>query len=159
MGSDQCDRELDPLFPDKPKQMCPHPIASVAWPYEEIREHWDELRIYSEAQVRGHTVPIQDTTIDTQVDVEYLLTMDNVKTLPDAMILYCGAAPFLTESIAAAIETHDLPPETAHGTADQFLVRLHDPVLDRTIEHQFRAIPVGDELAERNLTPADGPPS
>ena len=26
-GSDQCDRELDPLFQDKPKQMCPHPIA------------------------------------------------------------------------------------------------------------------------------------
>ena len=33
-GSDQCDRELDPLFPDKPKQMCPHPVATTAWPYE-----------------------------------------------------------------------------------------------------------------------------
>ena len=30
VGSDQCDRELDSLFPDKPKQMCPHPIASTA---------------------------------------------------------------------------------------------------------------------------------
>ena len=38
LGSDQCDRELDHLFPDKPKQMCPHPIASVVWPYDEVKD-------------------------------------------------------------------------------------------------------------------------
>lgn len=27
--------------------------------------------------------------------------------------------------------------------------RLHDPVLQRTIEHQFRAVPLGDDLLER----------
>lgn len=153
VGSDQCDRELDPLFPDKPKQMCPHPIASCAWPYHEVKDHWDRLRIYSQVTVKGHVVVLQETTIDTQVDLEYLLAMDTVKSLQDATVLYCGAAPFLTEAITRAIEEHDLPPETLHGTGDQTLVRLHDPVLDRTIEHHFRAVPVGDELAERSLTP------
>ena len=93
VGSDQCDRELDSIFPDKPKQMCPHPIASTAWPYEEVRDHWDRLRIYSEVEVAGHTVPIQDTTIDTQVDLEYLLAMDPVKSLSEPKVLYCGATP------------------------------------------------------------------
>ena len=158
VGSDQCDRELDPFFPDKPKQMCPHPIAATAWPYDEVRDHWDQLRIYSEVEVAGHTVPIQDTTIDTQVDLEYLLAMDPVKSLSEPKVLYCGAAPFLSDSIAEAIREHDLPAATAHGTGDRTLLRLYDPVLDRTIQHGFRAVPLGDELQERNLIPVVGKP-
>ena len=158
VGSDQCDRELDPIFPDKPKQMCPHPVAVTAWPYEEVKDHWDELRIYSQVIAAGHRVVIQDTTIDTQVDLEYLLKLDKVCSMLDAMILYCGAAPFMEEAIAEAIAQHHLPPETAAGTGDQVLVRLHDPILDRTIEHSFRPVPLGDELGERSLTPAKGRP-
>jgi len=159
VGSDQCDRELDDLFPDKPKQMCPHPIASVAWPYDEVKDHWDQLRISSEVEVQGHTVAIQDTTIDTQVDLEYLLAMDTVKALPEPMVLYCGAAPFLTESISEAIQKHDLPAATEHGTGERTFLRLHDPVLGRTIEHQFRAVPLGDELPERSLIAVDSKPN
>ena len=159
VGSDQCDRELDPLFPDKPKQMCPHPIATTAWPYKEVRDHWDQLHIYSEVVVQGHKVPIQDTTIDTQVDLEYLLAMEPVKAMPDPMILYCGATLFLTESIAQAIARYGLPAATEHGTGDQTLIRLTDPVLRRSIEHRFRAVPIGDDLAERSRVPARGKPS
>ena len=157
IGSDQCDRELDFLFPDKPKQMCPHPIASTAWPYEEVKDHWDQMRIDSQVKVRGHTVQLQDTSVDTQVDLDYLLAMDTVKSLPDAMVLYCGAVPFQKDAIAEAIKRYDLPPQTMHGTGDHVLVRLHDPVLGRTIEHRFRAVPIGDELAERRLIPEKGP--
>ena len=159
VGSDQCDRELDPLFPDKPKQMCPHPIASTAWPYEEVRDHWDQLQVYSQVVVQGQTVVIQDTSMDCLVDLEHLLAMEIIQLLPEPAVLYCGAAPFLKGAIAEVIEKYDLPPETAHGTGDQTLVRLHDPVLDRTIQHQFTAVPVGDDLAERNLTPIDGKPA
>ena len=108
--------------------------------------------------MQGHTVAIQDTTIDTQVDLDYLLAMDTVRALPDPMVLYCGAAPFLQESIAEAIRQHHLPPATAHGTGERTLVRLHDPVLERVIEHRFRAIPLGDELHERSLLPVEGKP-
>lgn len=158
VGSDQCDRELDAIFPDKPKQMCPHPIAATAWPYGEVKDHWDRLQIYSHVVVQGHTVPLQDATLATMVDLEYLLGLDSVQLLPNPMVLYCGSSAFLDEAIVQAIQQHGLPPETAHGTGDQFLARLHDPVLDRTIEHRFRAVPVGDELAERDLIPADRPP-
>jgi hypothetical protein len=77
-GSDQCDRELDPLFQDKPKQMCPHPIAAVAWPYAEVRDHWDSLRIYSHVEVDGHVIPLQDSPASELVDLEYLLAMTEV---------------------------------------------------------------------------------
>ena len=148
VGSDQCDRELDSLFPDKPKQMCPHPIASTAWPYDEVKCHWDSLRIYSHVVVGSHTVPLQDSALSELVDLEYLLAMDSVKRLTDPMVLYCGSAPFL-DSAAEMISDLNLPEETGMGVGDEFMVRLHDPVLDRTIEKRFRAIPLGDELEER----------
>jgi len=148
VGSDQCDRELDPLFPDKPKQMCPHPIASVAWPYSEVREHWDSLRISSEVIVGKDTIPLQDSLLRVLVDLEFLLAMEEVKTLPDPMFLYCGAAPFL-ESAQSMVKRLGLPEETTDGVGDEFLVRLNDPVLDRIIEHRFRPIAIGDDFSER----------
>ena len=148
VGSDQCDRELDPLFPDKPKQMCPHPLARRAWPYEEVRPHWDELRVYSHVVVGDHTVPLQDSAVSELVDLQYLLDMDAVRELPDPMVLYCGCGPFL-DSIDDDVRRHGLPAETAQGVGDRFLVRLRDPVLDRSIEHEFRPVPLGDDLDQR----------
>ena len=148
VGSDQCDRELDPLFQDKPKQMCPHPIASVAWPYHEVRDHWDSLRVYSHVVASGRVVPIQDSGLSVLVDLEFLLAMESVKVLPDPLFLFCGAAPAL-ESAATKVKELGLPPETAHGVGEEFVARLHDPVLDRSIELRYQAIPVGDDLAER----------
>jgi S-adenosylmethionine synthetase len=52
IGSDHCDRELHLFFTEKPKQMCPHPIASIAWPYDEVHDHWDSLRISSSVVLR-----------------------------------------------------------------------------------------------------------
>ena len=147
-GSDQCDRELDPLFPDKPKQMCPHPVATTAWPYEEVRDHWDELRIQSTVTVQGHAVPLQDSPLDALVTLDYLLDTPSVQTLPDAAVLYCGSSPFL-DSAEEAVKEHNLSPFTTWGVGDAFSVRLYDPVLERAIEHGFVPVPVGDDLAER----------
>ena len=149
VGSDQCDRELDALFPDKPKQMCPHPIATVAWPYEEVRDHWDDLRIYGEVIIQGHHIPLQDSPLSVLVDMEYLLGMEVVQALPNPLFLYGGACPFL-ESAADKAKELNLPETVSEGVGDGFLVRLHDPVLTRTIEHTFHAVPVGDDLAERS---------
>ena len=149
VGSDQCDRELDPLFPDKPKQMCPHPIATVAWPYDEVRDHWDSLRISSRVVSGTYTIPLQDSDLAALVDLEYLLEMDEVGRLADPMILYCGAAEFL-ESALETVEENQLPEFTARGVGDEFHLCLHDPILERTITHRYRAKVLGDDLGERN---------
>ena len=148
VGSDQCDRELDPLFPDKPKQMCPHPVARDAWPYEEVRDHWDELRVYSHVVSGQHQVSLQDSAVSELVTLDFLLAMQEVRELQDPMVLYCGCGSF-RDSVETEVEQYGLPAETAMGVGDSFLVRLHDPVLDRTIEHQFRPVPLGDDLPQR----------
>jgi hypothetical protein len=150
VGSDQCDRELDSLFQDKPKQMCPHPLARAAWPYDEVRDHWDELQLFGQVEIGEHVVPVQESIVAALVDLEYLLAMDEVRALPDPAFLYCGAVPFL-DAAAETVTRLGLPEETVLGVGDAFLVRLCDPVLNRTIEHRFRAMPLGDDLAERTV--------
>jgi len=148
VGSDQCDREVEPLFGDKTKQMCPHPVASTAWYYDEIRDHWDSLKLSSQVTVGKETVQLQDSAISSLVDLEYLLGMEKVRSLRLPMVLFCGAVAF-RESVSAEVFERNLPPETAEGIGDSFLVQLYDPVLKRSIEHRYRAIPLGDDLEER----------
>ena len=64
------------------------------------------------------------------------------------MVLYCGCGSFL-DSVEADVQRHGLPAETAMGVGDRFLVGLHDPVLGRSIEHEFRPVPLGDDIAQR----------
>lgn len=148
VGSDQCDRELDPLFQDKPKQMCPHPVAAVAWPYSEVRDHWDRLQIHSRVEMAGYVVTMQESPASELVDLEYLLAMDSVQSMPDPMILYCGAVPTLAAAFDT-VEKHNLPATMTSGVGEAFLARLSDPVLGRSIEHRYRAVPLGDDLHER----------
>ena len=158
VGSDQCDRELDPIFPDKPKQMCPHPVATTAWPYAEVRDHWDQLRIQSTVTTQGHAVPLQDSPLDALVTLDYLLDLSTVIPLPDAAVLFCGSSPFL-DSAEDAVKEHSLSPFTTWGVGDAFSVRLYDPVLERAIEHSFvprarrrRSCPSGSRRVERSRT-------
>ena len=150
VGSDQCDRELDPIFPDKPKQMCPHPVATTAWPYAEVEDHWDDLRIQSTVTTQGHAVPLQDSRLEALVTLDYLRDMPSVQSLPDVAVLFCGSSPFL-DSAEEAVKEYNLSPFTTWGVGDAFFVRLYDPVLERAIEHSFMPVPVGDDLAERQL--------
>ena len=128
--------------------MCPHPVASDAWPYEEVRDHWDELRVYSHVVSGQHQVALQDSAVSELVTLDFLLAMQEVRELQDPMVLYCGCGSF-RDSVETEVAQLGLPAETSMGVGDSFLVRLHDPVLDRTIEHQFRPVPLGDDLPQR----------
>jgi len=88
VGSDQCDREIDGIVPDKPKLMRPHPMARMAWPYGKIRDRWDSLRIHCEIACQRHTVTLQDASISELVDCERLLAVERVRALPDPIFLF-----------------------------------------------------------------------
>ena len=75
--------------------------------------------------------------------------MEHVQALTRPSFLYSGSVPYPLDSTVSAIKEVSLPEETVHGVGDSFIGRLHDPVLNRTIEHSYRAISVGDDLAER----------
>ena len=82
------------------------------------------------------------------ISLEDLLSIDVVRDLPEPAFLYCGAAEFLARA-ADEVEKLGLPEMAGLGVGDGFLVRLTDPVLGRSIEHEYAAIPLGDDYDER----------
>ena len=148
-GSDQCDRELDPLFPDKPKQMCPHPVATTAWPYAEVRDHWDELRIQSTVTVQGHAVPLQDSRLEALVHARlsprHAVRPGRSRTLPS-----CTAARLRSSTAQRRPSKSTIcrpSPRGAWATRSPF--GSTTPFSNVSIEHSFIPVPVGDDLAER----------
>ena len=149
LGSDQCDRELDPLFLEKPKQLCPHPLGPEVWRYDDVRDHWDDLQIESEVNVNGHTLSLQRFSLAELVTLEMLLAGDALRVRPDGTIFFCGTGGAVPEA-QSEIARLGLPPETISGVGQVFRMRLRDPVLDREIRHAYRVEVLGDDLADRH---------
>lgn len=148
VGSDQCDRELDPLFLEKPKQLCPHPVGREVWRYADVEDHWDELRIEAEVEIDGKAVAIQSFALAELVTFETLLEIEALRERPDGTVFFCGTggAPPGAEAEIARL---GLPPETISGVGEIFRMRLHDPVRDRELRHEYRVEVLGDNMADR----------
>lgn len=156
LGSDQCDRELDPFFLEKPKQLCPHPLGPEVWRYDDIRDHWDELQIEADVEVNGHSLALQNFTLAELVTFDTLLATDALQSRPDGTIFFCGTGGTVPE-VEAEIARLNLPPETISGVGDLFRMRLYDPVLDREIRHTYHVDVLGDNLDDRRTAARHSP--
>ena len=78
-GSDQCDRELDPLFQDKPKADVPPSDRPDRLALQRGARPLGSLQISSQLTVGGRAVPLQDCAASALVDLEYLLAMEDVR--------------------------------------------------------------------------------
>ncbi|VCU68037.1 hypothetical protein PIGHUM_00084 [Pigmentiphaga humi] len=47
LGSDHTDRHVETYSIPVSKQICPKPVASALWAYEEVADHWDALELRS----------------------------------------------------------------------------------------------------------------
>lgn len=129
VGSDHTDRELEAASVAQSKQVCPKPVAPVLWRYDDLRPHWDRLELRSHATVGGVRRRYQGGAIARMLDPHALLRkFDAAATLPVGTAMFCGT----------------LPVEGDIAPADRFEVELVDPVLDRTLRHEYaaRVLPV-----------------
>ncbi len=124
LGSDQTDRKLETVGVAISKQLCGKPIAPDIWPFDEVRNHWDQLilrsyiyengtrRLYQEGQLSSMLAPI---------DLIEQFESENGRQGGD-LAMYCGtfAAKFRID------------------WTDRFDLELEDPVLERTIRHDYR---------------------
>ena len=148
VGSDQCDREMDPYYLEKPKQMCPHPLSRKLWTLEDVQGHWDELELESQVRVGEAVVNLHRFRMAELVPLETWMDYCGLRDGPFATVFYCGTGATVS-GLDGEIERLGLPPETAHGVGDEFKMRLYDPVLDREIRHSYRVEVLGDDLEER----------
>lgn len=96
VGSDHTDRALESASVPKAKQVCPKPIGSELWDYEEIKGHFDDIIIRSWQQIEGKEVLYQDGKLADILPVETILSelRSRVGDIGNAVI-FSGTVPAL----------------------------------------------------------------
>lgn len=96
IGSDHTDRGLESVSIFKSKQVCLKPIADTIWDYDEVKDHWDSIRLVSNQIVNGKEINYQNDTLASILPVEKILEelKDRVGDI-DNSIIYSGTVPLL----------------------------------------------------------------
>jgi hypothetical protein len=123
VGSDETDRGFEKYSIPASKQMCSKVMAPVVWPYQEIKDHWDQIVIRSWMTVEGKQMLYQEDTLAAILNVETLLEQlpkdDNLST--KQMALFSG-----TISTKAGLIF-----------GEKFDFEMEDPLLKRKITHGY----------------------
>ena len=96
IGSDQTDRAMESYHMEKSKQVCQKPVGTTLWDYEEIKEHWDSLKLTSWQILDGKEILYQKGTAADILPVETLL--DAVEKMTSDMedcLMFSGTVPLV----------------------------------------------------------------
>ncbi len=126
VGSDHTDREAEAIGVALSKQLCPKPIAREAWPYAEVKAHWDRLVLRSWIEENGKRVLYQEGFTAAMLSPENLFS--KFGNLPSGWAMFGG-----TFAVQGGIRP-----------AKRFFMELEDPVRGRRIaaEYAIEALPV-----------------
>lgn len=96
VGSDHTDRELEAASVPKAKQICAKPISRDVWDYEELKDHWDEIKLSSWQTVDGVEVPYQRGSLADILPVDRIMKeLDERVGNIDNCVIFSGTVPVL----------------------------------------------------------------
>lgn len=122
LGSDHTDRKAEAAGIALSKQLCGKPVARGLWRFEEVEGHWDSLELTSTITEGGAEVTYQRGRLSAMRHPRDLLARrPGGPGLPPGTAMFCG-----TLGAIGGIRP-----------APRFAMRLHDPVLNRTLEHAY----------------------
>ena len=123
VGSDHTDREMEKHSIPGSKQMCAKVLAPVVWPYEEIRNHWDQIILRSWTRRETEQVLYQEDTLGTVLDAERILNglPADGDLSAEGMLVFSGTVATKMGLIFS----------------DRFDFEMEDPVLKRSIRYGY----------------------
>ncbi|WP_417514461.1 DUF2848 domain-containing protein [Minwuia sp.] len=124
-GSDHTDRDLETVGVTLSKQICDKPVSGTLWRYEDVKPHWDRLQVSAWCDFGDGEgeVLYQQATLDSMREPADLIARGyGAGVLPEGGVMF-GGAPGAIGGIRPAAS---------------FRFELHDPVLDRSLEHGYR---------------------
>ncbi len=129
LGSDHTDRKLEAYSVAHSKQICPKPIASALWDFDDVASHLDEIRIRSFIREGENWSPYQDGTLGAIRPLAELiaatpLTQGGTR-LTAGTVMMCGTFAVLSGGVRPAKE---------------FRMEMIDDKLGRRIEHSYHMI-------------------
>jgi len=130
IGSDHTDRALESYNVLKSKQMCAKPIGTELWDYQDVKDHWDSIRISSFQTVDGEEIPYQSGTMAEILPPETIIAelQERVDDLGNS-IIFSGTVPTLSG--------------LKYGTT--FRCEMIDDTLSRRISCFYRAHAITEE--------------
>jgi Protein of unknown function (DUF2848) len=129
VGSDHTDRAAEAYSVALSKQLCPKPLGGTLWRFEELAGHWDALVLRSYATRQGDRQLYQEGPVSgLRPPPELVDRFTGGRGLAPGNVMFCGT----------------VPARNGIHPADLFEIELHDPVLGRTLRHQYevRSLPV-----------------
>jgi hypothetical protein len=122
LGSDHTDRQVETYNITVSKQMCAKPVAKDLWLFDDVKDHWDELKLRSSIEEKGSTVAYQEGSVTAMIDPRELISIyTNGGALADGTMMFCGT----------------LAAKGGIRTAPRFSYELEDPKLGRKIAHSY----------------------
>ena len=130
VGSDHTDRKAETVGVTLSKQLCAKPVGATLWRYDEVKPHWDKLKLRS-------TVP---DGAKRRLYQEGPVT--NMRSPEELIKLYTGGDK-LRAGTAMFCGTFAVHGEISYsGTFD---MELEDPVLGRKLTHGYKIVSLPDE--------------
>lgn len=123
VGSDHTDRRLEKHSIPKAKNLCLNVMAADAWPYAEVKGHFDQLALDCTVTRNGSTAPYQHDAAGALIDPEFWIEdlERRLGRLEDGLVFFSGTIGTIAGLVAG----------------DAYAFRLIDPVLNRCIEHRY----------------------
>ena len=126
VGSDHTDRKVETYSVAVSKQMCPKPIAALAWRWADVAAHQDELVLRSRILEDGAWVTYQKGRFAAIRPLESLREGAFGTGSHDGCFVSCGTLAARPNARGEAIRP-----------AAAMELEIHDPVLSRTIVHRY----------------------
>lgn len=123
VGSDHTDRRLEKHSIPKSKNLCLNVMAPVAWPYDEVKDHFDQLILDCTVFRDGSERPYQHDTAEALLPPSYWLDLlaERLEGLNDGLVFFSGTIGTIEGLVVG----------------DTYEFRMIDPVLGRAIAHSY----------------------
>jgi len=127
VGSDHCDRSAESFSHNMPKQLCPKPCCHTVWPFDEVKDHWDQLVLQCRVKAQLEWQTCQHGNVSSQLALPDLLEL--IACHGPGLVLFCGTIPFALDE--------EIYPES-------YELMLQDPILKRQLTHQYDVVVVDE---------------
>jgi hypothetical protein len=115
VGSDHTDREVERISVHLSKLLYPKVVAPVLWSYEDVKDHWDELKLSMEV----------DGSIAQESEVSSIIHPEKLLEVCDDCVIFSGSIKWKDGTLRFG---------------KRYRISIEDPVLGRSISFSYEAI-------------------
>jgi hypothetical protein len=123
VGSDHTENDVEAYGVTVAKQMCEKPVATRAWPFNEVAAHWDQIHLRAWVVEKGERTLYQQGQVSAMLDPAALLDglAQVEEAFSDGTLMYNG-----TFDVIGSLRF-----------APRLEIEMYDPVLQRSITHGY----------------------